>query len=91
MAECATQAIFDAVIGQYTDSESALSGSLLALRLPGANPRAVKRNYTKWHAKRAAHRNWPQPNRTQDEAGVTQLNGAAITVGRFRGVGLCCG
>ena len=24
-------------------------------------PRVVKRKYTKWHVKRAAHADWPQP------------------------------
>lgn len=39
-----------------------LSRRLLPRRLPRANPRVVKRKYTKWHVKRDAHRNWPQPD-----------------------------
>ena len=37
-------------------------------RRPRANPRVVKRKYTRWHVKRSAHRNWPQHNRTADQA-----------------------
>jgi hypothetical protein len=35
---------------------------LLPRRRPRANPRVVKREYTKWHVKRSRHREWPQPN-----------------------------
>ena len=28
-----------------------------------ANPRVIKRNYVKWHVKRARHRDWQQPTR----------------------------
>lgn len=35
VAECGTHAIFDAAIGPYTDSESALSGQLLGRLTPG--------------------------------------------------------
>ena len=35
VAECGTHAIFDAVIGPYTDSENALSGQLLGRLTPG--------------------------------------------------------
>lgn len=35
VAECGTHAIFDAVIGKYTESESALSGQLLGRLTPG--------------------------------------------------------
>ncbi len=32
------------------------------------NPRVVKRKMSKFHVKRAAHRRWPQPTRTPEEA-----------------------
>lgn len=35
---------------------------LLPKRRPRANPRVVKRKYTKWHVKRTRHREWPQPD-----------------------------
>ncbi|MCA1781865.1 MAG: hypothetical protein LC679_06730 [Intrasporangiaceae bacterium] len=49
---------------------SELARRLLPRRRPRANPRVVKRKYTKWHVKRAAHRNWPQPDHTPAEAVV---------------------
>lgn len=45
-----------------------LARRLLPQRRTRANPRVVKRKYTKWHVKRAAHRNWPQPDKTPAEA-----------------------
>ena len=45
-----------------------LAHRLLPQRRLRANPRVVKRKYTKWHVKRAAHRDWPQPDRLADEA-----------------------
>ena len=41
---------------------------LLPRRRPRANPRVVKRKYTRWHVKRSRHRDWPQPVRTPDQA-----------------------
>ena len=41
---------------------------LLPHRRPRANPHVVKRKYTRWHVKRARHRNWPQPNRPPEQA-----------------------
>lgn len=38
-----------------------LATRLLPRRRARANPRVIKRKYTKWHVKRAAHRDWPQP------------------------------
>ena len=35
-----------------------------------ANPRVVKRKYTKWHVKRSHHHRWPQPNRLPEQAVV---------------------
>jgi len=35
---------------------------ILPPRRPRANPRVIKRKYTRWHVKRAAHRDWPQPH-----------------------------
>ena len=33
-----------------------------------ANPRVVKRKYTKRHVKRLRHRDWPQPDRSPEQA-----------------------
>ncbi|PZS29415.1 MAG: hypothetical protein DLM58_15445 [Pseudonocardiales bacterium] len=38
-----------------------LAARLLPQRRPRANPRVVKRKYTRWHVKRSCHRPWPQP------------------------------
>jgi hypothetical protein len=43
---------------------------LLPPRKPRANPRVVKRKYTKWHVKRSHHHRWPQPNRLPEQAVV---------------------
>lgn len=45
-----------------------LARRLLPRRRLRANPRVVKRKYTKWHVKRAAHHNWPQPDRDPRDA-----------------------
>lgn len=45
-----------------------LIARLLPKRRPRANPRVVKRKYTRWHVKRARHADWPQPDRTPDQA-----------------------
>lgn len=41
---------------------------LLPRRRPRANPRVVKRKYTRWHVKRARHRRWRQPGRRHEQA-----------------------
>jgi hypothetical protein len=43
---------------------------LLPPRRSRANPRVVKRKYTRWHVKRRRHRSWPQPARAAAEAVV---------------------
>lgn len=47
-----------------------LLARLLPKRRPRANPRVVKRKYTRWHVKRTRHRNWPQPDRPPEQAVV---------------------
>ena len=59
------------VIGRlWAHAIGELSRRLLPRRRPRANPRVVKRKYTKWHVKRDKHRNWPQPDRGPAEAVV---------------------
>src|ERR1035437_6824036 len=43
---------------------------LLPRRRPRANPRVVKRQYTKWHVKRSRPHDWPQPSRLPEQAVV---------------------
>ena len=47
---------------------SELVRRLLPKRRLRANPSVVKRKYTKWHVKRARHRDWPQPDRSPEQA-----------------------
>ncbi|WP_414654847.1 IS4 family transposase [Iamia sp.] len=35
---------------------------------PEPTPRVIKRKYTRWHVKRARHRQWPQPDRPPHQA-----------------------
>ena len=44
-----------------------LAHRLLPQRRLRANPRVVKRKYTRWHVKRSAHNDWPQPDRRGTE------------------------
>ena len=39
-----------------------------------ANPRLVKRKYTRWHVKRARHHDWPQPERRPPQATIRTPN-----------------
>jgi hypothetical protein len=45
-----------------------LIARLLPKRRPRANPRVVKRKYTRWHVKRSRHHAWPQPGRPAAQA-----------------------
>ena len=48
---------------------------LLPRRRLRANPRVVKRKYTKRYVKRAEYHNWPQPTRATAEAEILSLHG----------------
>ena len=45
----------------WTVATNLLSRRLNPKRRARSFPRVVKRKYAKWHVKRAAHTDWPQP------------------------------
>jgi hypothetical protein len=60
----------DTMLRMWRHAIGELLARLLPKRRPRANPRVVKRKYTRWHVKRIRHRNWPQPDRSPEQAVV---------------------
>ena len=58
----------DTIARLWTHAISELIRRILPTRRLRANPRVVKRKYTRWHVKRTHHRSWPQPDRPPIDA-----------------------
>lgn len=60
----------DTMLRLWQHAIAELSRRFLPQRRPRANPRVVKRKYTRFHVKRSRHRHWPQPDRFPEQAVV---------------------